>query len=165
MAMTKNQYIRRLIKDCEEALAAKPIGSALLKGSGTNPPRLDAVVSFRCAIYVFREIGGKPETTFERLQEYKKVNVERSCPRLNSPSQVLYVGSSIGNVGQRLRQHVGLTKVRRTYALHIDQWFGGEYEIEVLKYCISQRALQILEDAISFELRPAFGKMGGNNAV
>jgi len=39
----------------------------------------------------------------------------------------------------------------------------GEYKITILVYDEPIEILQIIEDNISYNLKPAFGKMGGNN--
>lgn len=56
-----------------------------------------------------------------------------------------------------------LKKHQKTYALHMKNWFKGEYKISILVYDEPIEILQIIEDNISNNLKPAFGKMGGNN--
>jgi hypothetical protein len=43
-------------------------------------------------------------------------------------------------------------------------WFKGKVKITIYEYDdISIDILQIIEDNLSYNLKPAFGKMGGNN--
>jgi Uri superfamily endonuclease len=74
----------------------------------------------------------------------------------------MYVGSSTTGVKKRIEQHLG-DGPAKTYALHLKHWFEGEYKITVKVYDEPINVLQILEDALSYELQPAFGKRGGNN--
>ena len=52
---------------------------------------------------------------------------------------------------------------KATYALHLSHWFRGEYKVTVKVYNEHSDVLQIIEDALSDELKPAFGKQGSNN--
>lgn len=51
-----------------------------------------------------------------------------------------------------------------TYALQLNYWYKGGYQILVKIYCacVSADVLQIIEDDLSDKLEPAFGKRGGN---
>ena len=97
------------------------------------------------------------------LIEYKS-NKERSCPKINkNTSPVIYVGSSTTGLVKRLSQHFGFGP-SKTYALHLQHWFKGFVSIDVLDYTDTTRpVLQLVEDAISSELMPMFGKQGGNS--
>ena len=50
-----------------------------------------------------------------------------------------------------------------TYALHLSHWFAGKFKITVKQYDVAGDVLQIIEDDLSYSLKPAFGKQGGNN--
>jgi len=147
-------HIENLLKNCVLAKDARPIQEIEV----TDLERLNGIQK---AIYIIEQIGGNPEETFEALSNYKKTN-ERACPKLNAPSRVMYVGSSVTGVKKRLEQHLG-NGPRKTYALHLSSWFNGKYKITVKQYDVSNEILQILEDAFSDELKPAFGKRGSNN--
>ncbi len=87
---------------------------------------------------------------------------QRACPKLNAPSPVLYVGSSTSGVRKRIEQHLG-EGAKDTYALQLKHWFRGKYKITIKVFDQPKEVLQIIEDSLSFELAPAFGKQGGNN--
>ena len=161
-----HHYINMLIADCEAAKQAKArrtfVGVGRYGRHDSVTPDLSQLRTYESAIYVIEQIGGEPKKTFDALKDYKAQG-QRSCPKLNAESPVLYVGSSIGNVGQRLSQHIGPTNMLKTYALHLNCWFDGEYKITVEEFDVPPTVLQILEDAKSHHLKPAFGKMGGNN--
>ena len=64
---------------------------------------------------------------------------------------------------RRIKQHLG-NGPKSTYALHLSYWAAEqEIEIEILQYNVPREVLQLIEDSISSELKPAFGKLGGNN--
>lgn len=147
-------YIDKLMENCQRAKSAKPISEFVLN----DDSELNGI---RKAIYIIEEIGGDSTRTFNALKEYKQVT-KRACPKLNSPSKVLYVGSSTTGLETRIKQHRGHGP-KGTYALHLKQWFKGEYRIRVKVYDEPKEVLQIIEDSISYDLAPAFGKQGGNN--
>ena len=74
----------------------------------------------------------------------------------------MYVGSSTTDVKKRIEQHLG-NGLKDTYALHLSHWFKGKYKITIRVYDEPIEVLQIIEDALSHDLSPAFGKRGGNN--
>lgn len=147
-------YIDNLIKNCLEAKLATPIQEFEV----TDLAKLDGILK---AIYVVEQIDGDPQETYQALASYKQTK-ERACPKLNEPSMVMYVGSSSTGVKSRIEQHIG-NGYKSTFALHLSHWFTGRYKITVKHYDVSNEILQILEDAISYEMKPAFGKRGGNN--
>lgn len=147
-------YIETLIANCEQAKKATPKREFVLE----NTEQLDGVDK---GIYIIEEVGGDAEKTFLALSEYKKTK-DRACPRLNAPSRTLYVGSSTTGFKNRIEQHIG-NGHKGTYALHLSHWFQGKYKITVKIYDESIEVLQIIEDALSYDLSPAFGKQGGNN--
>jgi len=116
---------------------------------------------FQTAVYVIEESGGNPEDTFSAFSRYK-AKKERACAKLNAPCQVMYVGSSTTGVKKRIEQHLGRGN-KGTYALHLEHWFQGTHKIMVKQYDVPKEVLQIIEDDLSFSLKPAFGKQGGNN--
>lgn len=95
------------------------------------------------------------------MSDYKK-SKQRSCPKLNAPSSIMYVGSSTTGIKKRIEQHLG-DGPQNTYALHLKHWFKGKYKITIKIFDEPIEVLQIIEDAISHDLAPAFGKSGGNN--
>lgn len=151
------EYIDRLIANCQAAKEAKP----KLQIEIINQADLSALVGIENATYVIEEVGGNPEETYRALAIFKG-SEDRSCPRLNHPSRVMYVGSSRTDVKNRLAQHIG-DGPKSTYALHLKHWFQGSYKITVTQYDVPHEVLQILEDDLADRLEPAFGKRGGNN--
>lgn len=147
-------YIDRLIERCEEAKRAQPVREFIMND-------LSEIENIGTAIYIIRQVGGNPEETFKNLSAFKKTK-ERSCPALNSPSLVMYVGSSTTGVYKRIKQHMG-DGPKGTYALHLKHWFDGEYTITIKEYDKSREVIQIIEDDLSNQLNPAFGKQGSNN--
>lgn len=148
------QYIDDLVATCETAKLTKPIREI----NGTN---LTALGKVRQAIYVIKQVDGDPNATFEEFKKYK-ASKPRACAKLNAPSTIMYVGSSTTGVKKRIEQHLGIGP-HSTYALHLKHWFNDKYEIVVFEYDTSPKVLQLIEDALSHALRPAFGKMGSNN--
>lgn len=148
-------YIDRLIGFCEQAKKAKPDSEFVMKN-------ICDIKDIGTAIYIIREVGGDPEKTFKALSEYRGKK-ERACPALNKSSEVMYVGSSTTSVYNRIKQHIG-TGPKGTYALHLRHWFEGEYSITIKQYeKLPIEVIQIIEDDLSDQLKPAFGKRGGNN--
>lgn len=147
-------YIDTLISNCQKAKAAKPTKEFLV----TN---VDELQGIKQAIYIIEEIGGDKSQTFKAMKAYKD-RKERSCPKLNEPSQVLYVGSTTTGLHKRIEQHRG-NGPAQTYALHLSHWFTGKYKITVKIFDEPAEVLQIVEDALAHDLKPAFGKTGGNN--
>ena len=151
------EYINKLIASCQAAKEAKP----KLQIEITNVADLSALVGIHKATYVIEEVGGNPEETYRALAIFKG-SKDRSCPRLNHPSRVMYVGSSSTDVKNRLAQHIG-DGPKSTYALHLKHWFKGSYKITVTQYDVPHEVLQILEDDLADRLEPAFGKRGGSS--
>lgn len=147
-------YIKKLINNCNAALKANPIRQFTVS-------ELDELIGINKAIYVIELVDGDPEEVFLQMSKYKSKG-ERKCPKLNSPSNVLYVGSSTKSLKNRIKQHMG-DGHKDTYALHLNYWLINDYKISISQYDVSNEVLQIIEDSISYELSPAFGKMGSNN--
>lgn len=148
------EYIDNLIKNCELAKAAVPVREFVV----ATPSDLDGIVQ---AIYIVEELGGDVNETFEAFSDYKQTKA-RACARRNAPSNVLYVGSSITGLKKRISEHLGDGSAS-TYALQLKHWFKGTHQVTVKVYDVPAAVLQIVEDALAHKLRPAFGKMGGNN--
>lgn len=148
-------YIDELIENCRKAKAASPLREFVVE-------HYDQLGDERAGIYVIEEVGGDPEKTFRAMSDYKRGTQSRACPKLNHPSPVLYVGSSTTGLKSRIKQHVG-DGPAGTYALHLKHWFDGNYRIIVRIYDEPAEVLQIIEDALSHDMEPAFGKKGGNN--
>lgn len=77
-------------------------------------------------------------------------------------SAFMYVGSS-SNIAARLLGHLGFG-AESTYSLHLKSWvtdLSGGFTIDVLFYPeISQDVLCALEDQLSLDAKPMFGRRG-----
>lgn len=166
------RYLDQLIAHCEAAKKAVCIKQIILDKD------ID-ISDISSAIYIIKEKNGNAQITFNQFKKFKndqvlkrkrnknrKNNEEKevvlACPKLNSPSDILYVGSSTTNLKARLYQHTTYSH-KDTYALRLNEWFSGSYEIEVRVYDEKNEILQLIEDDLSFNLKPAFGKRGSNN--
>jgi hypothetical protein len=151
------EYIDKLIENCNLAKKAKPI-----KEFALDINDISTLDSIKNAIYIIEELNGNKQKTFEHLKNYKSKK-ERACPKLNKPSKIMYVGSSTTNLKKRIKEHIG-DGSKRTYSLQLKHWFKGEYKITIKIYDdISRNVLQLVEDNLSCQLKPAFGKQGANN--
>ncbi|ENV73820.1 hypothetical protein F946_00757 [Acinetobacter johnsonii ANC 3681] len=165
--MIDYSYLDTLINDCEIAKQSKPINTYIYSSNEDLETffilhRKELIQEDIFAIYIIKEINGNSEETRFKFEQFKH-NKEIACPKLNhNPSDVLYVGSSSKNVINRLKQHI-LGAHSKTYALRLVNWFQGEYEIEIRTYKVASNILQLIEDNLSHNLHPAFGKTGGNN--
>ncbi|OHE03688.1 hypothetical protein [Sulfurimonas sp. RIFOXYB12_FULL_35_9] len=150
------EYIDTLIKNCELAKEIKPNREFEFNS-------LSDLDNVPIAIYIIEEIAGNIEETFSKLKEYKNKK-ERNCPKLNNASSTLYVGSSITGLKKRIKEHIGYGS-KSTYSLQLKHWFKGNYKITIKVYDdkISREVIQIIEDNLSHQLKPAFGKQGSNN--
>lgn len=147
-------YIDRLIDNCQKAKSAQPLREFVLID-------LLDLANITQAIYIIEQVDGDPKKTFRDFSLFKQLKA-RSCSRQNSPSQVMYVGSSITNPSKRISEHLGKGH-KATYALHLEHWFEGKYRIKIKVYDVPREILQIIEDDLSDALKPAFGKQGGNS--
>lgn len=148
-------YIKTLIANCEHALVTQPERSFVLN-------ELSDLEGVEVAIYIIELTSGDEGSVFLDFVQYKQKR-ERACAKLNSPSRILYVGSSTTGVKARIRQHLGYGPAS-TSALHLKEWCNTPFQIRVLVYPrLPRSVLQIVEDAISHDLKPAFGKSGPNN--
>lgn len=147
-------YLDQLLNACVQAKAATPVQIL-------HTPKLESLAEIKTAVYIIEEKGGNPTLTFEQYKRFRS-SKQRACAKLNQPSQVMYVGSSSTGVKKRVEQHLGFGH-KNTYALHLRHWFTGEYEITIKEYDVSNLVLQLIEDNLAANLKPAFGKTGGNN--
>lgn len=147
-------YIDQLVEDCKQAKLARH--NHVIKGSDAA-----SFKGVKNAVYVIEEIGGDTEQTFKKFEDYK-LEKERACPKPNQANQIMYVGSSVGNLETRIKQHIGKNKNKSTSALNLCWWFFGKIQITAKVYDVSPSVLQIIEDSLHYHLKPAFGKKGGN---
>lgn len=147
-------YLDKLIENCQKAKTATPTREFVMSD-------LSDLAGINNAVYVIEQVDGDPEKTFEDFREFKKTTL-RACARTNAPSSVLYVGSSTTGLKNRISQHLGRGP-KATSALHLEHWFENTYRFRIKVYDIESDVLQLIEDALSDELKPAFGKQGGNN--
>ena len=137
---------------------------------GTHLSKFDHITN---AIYVIEEVGGdigKTRTAFSNYRdEQEKLKNDskefRTCTTVNEQeNRVMYVGSVTKiKLGQRMREHLGDSGKGKASALHLNHWFkdiNGKCKISVKVYGdnVSHRVLEIMEDVLASELRPAFGK-------
>lgn len=161
--MKKFSYLDQLIANCEEAKKALPIREIVLD----NIKDIDKTKGIKSAIYIIQEVNGCPFKTFNDFTLFKegegvKGDKGMRCAQLNSPSEILYIGSSTTSLKGRLKQHtIGVNS--GTYALRLNNWFTGQYLIHIKEYDVSREVLQLIEDDLAFELQPAFGKRGPNS--
>ncbi len=150
-------YIDTLINNCQQAKIAKANQEFII----SDVSELDGL-DIDTAIYIIEQIEGDANKANEDFLNYKKLK-ERKCPKHNkTTSQTMYIGSSTTGLKNRISQHIG-DGHKDTYALNLKHWFKGKYKITIKVYDVSREVLQIIEDDISHQLEPAFGKQGGNN--
>lgn len=164
--MTRNQmtYVEQLIANAAAAQEAadKPVKRyTIYKGDrwDYNPNSKNSSIYTVWATQT--ENYPNPESIFEAMAEYKKTK-QRSCPKVNSPNWCLYVGSCITNLKRRINDHLGYGN-ELTSALQLSHWYYGFWKIEVCEYNTSKEIIQIIEDSLAYDLKPAFGKRGPNN--
>jgi len=150
-------YIDKLIRNCNSAKKANPVDEFVLNLDDLS--KLDNIN--KNAIYTIEELDGNKDDTFEKMKEYKN-KYERKCPKLNIASNIMYIGSSTTNLKKRIKEHMGEGH-KSTYSLQLKHWFYGKYQITVKLYDEDKDVIQIIEDNLSYNLLPAFGKLGSNN--
>jgi len=165
-------YIDQLIRNCESAKRTKPVRSFIMSD-------IEDLKPIKSAIYIISQVSGEePEDIFKKLKKFKEKQKQKifqeqiKTPKLNSPSKVMYVGSSTTGLYKRIKQHIG-DGYEGTYALHLKYWFNkeenqimkNEYEIMIKEYdeTVPREVIQLIEDSRSYDLKPAFGKLGGNS--
>lgn len=155
--MSNFDYIENMIRNCEAAKKAQPIRNFKVKNILNLKKNIK---DGEFAIYIIREIGGDINETFKKLKEHKEATTKtEKYPKLNSASEILYVGLSSTNLITRLKQHIG-KDAKKTYSLKLAAWFTGNYEIEVNIYKGDEAVGQLIEDNLAHNLQPAFGKRG-----
>lgn len=80
-------YIDTLIQNRAKAKKVEPVR----KFEVSTYEVLANLPEIETAIYIIEEINGDSEKTFQNFSEYKKMK-KGTCAKLNSPSNVLYVG-------------------------------------------------------------------------
>jgi hypothetical protein len=150
------KYLEDLIADASIALKALPINERVITDMGD----INSLIVTK-GVYIIEEIKGDSVKTYQNFLDYKSKHLV-AMPKSNTSSDVLYVGSSRNNLKQRLLQHAGYGH-GKTYALHLKDWFKGQVKITIKEYDVSDSVLQLIEDAIAFDLKPAFGKRGSNS--
>ena len=160
-------YLDNLIAECNVAKNAEPY---LTFEFELEFPLSAETIDFselqghQKGIYVIEDMGHERKATFDALKMFKAQQKNMfACPKLNSPSRILYVGSSTTGIMKRLEQHFGVTGARQTSALHANFWFHGKLKVSVYLYEHSRNVIQLIEDGLSAALQPAFGKTGPNN--
>lgn len=86
-----------------------------------------------------------------------KINKDNFLEQFDKKIKYLYVGSS-HNIKKRLIEHMGVGGSKKTYALHLKQWFKEQIEIEVYK--TKNEYLQLFEDIMWDIYKPLLGKRG-----
>jgi hypothetical protein len=103
------------------------------------------------------KFNAKPNNTdFRYSRDNKNIN-----------SKYVYVGSfTTTKLGNRFKQHCGW-KDPKTYSLQLSKWIGDDQLIFTVVYIELEDSLvgQQLEDQLHRELKPLFGKPGGNNKI
>ena len=88
---------------------------------------------------------------------------KRAYARLNSPSSIIYVGSS-EKIHQRIKEHLGFG-AKGTYSLQLSAW-APPLSLSLKLWCAQYPenthtdVLQALEDALWSQLKPMFGRQG-----
>ncbi|WP_397589339.1 hypothetical protein [Sphingorhabdus sp.] len=153
--------------DPARTVVTENFGSLELMQKETVRAGLTEKLGKKCtAIYIIK-LGPNANWTAVRdalnLQKTGKLD-GRAYPQINktAASEYMYVGSSRDCV-KRLIEHLGLG-AKSTYSLHMSSWatsLVGDFEIEILKYTdIDQTVLCAIEDQLSKELKPLFGRRG-----
>ena len=150
-------YLTKLIEDSKIAIKETPSKEKIIFYDG-DVSCLDNVKDFNKGVYIIEEVNGNPSKTFKDFEDHKSKGLV-AMPKANSPNNVMYVGSSQTNLKNRILQHLGYG-YRKTYALHLKDWFKGHIKITIKEYNVSNEVLQLIEDNIGFSEKPAFGRRG-----
>lgn len=115
-------------------------------------------------IYVIELIEANPEQVFAQAKAFHAINTHFACAKINHPAKILYVGSCRQHFARRMLQHF-TEQYPSTYGLHLNQWYQGQVVVRCAVYAdeVLPAVLQLLEDDLSHQLNPAFGKKGANN--
>ena len=104
--------------------------------------------------------------TFDSSNKPHQKGVSYSISRYNSEheSQYLYVGTS-KMVTSRIKQHLGWSKSKGTYAMHLAQWFPKNIDVELeiiqLKSIDIDLVHECIEQTYWNTCQPLFGKRSG----
>ncbi len=162
MNSTETAILDARIADLESAKNAEAKECQRLSGSDTSPADFSELTTKLPALYVIQQVGGDVVKTFKDMTDFKAAK-KRACSKLNMSSQVIYVGSSFEGLTKRMKLHLHENDSKKTFALHMNYWFEGQYQVHIEFYDVTKGVLQILEDTRSQAIKPAFGKLGGNN--
>lgn len=114
----------------------------------------------------------------EKFLDFSSVNKTKNNEKVKhsmhnnkaTDSKFLYVGSSMKNFSDRLKDHLGVKKVNTIYALHLSKWDENiTYSIRIKTYEIKhinnslpvRNIVEIIEQQIWDSLKPIFGKRSG----
>jgi len=179
-ASETNNYNRQYIGDAILLLAHKMITEGNEHKEEILRAISDEFDGIRCCEYENNILNGEDHT--EKISDLKKMFALKdtaSCfdkftcgkkdhsidlETLANSNVALYVGSSTTGLKKRIKEHLG-DGSKSTYSLQLKHWFNGNYKITIKVYDdkISREVIQIIEDNLSHQLKPAFGKQGGNN--
>ncbi len=163
-----NDYIDQLIQHCEEAKNTENRFRETFTRDDYNSGKHELYdPKATKAIYVIKSPGSDLIKTSCYLKDKKK-KTTRAYPRINKPieTDVMYVGSSSTDLKKRLKEHLK-SGHEKTSSLHMETWeeeYRRNIVVEVRYYeeDLSRNVLQIIEDGLSYELKPIFGKPGSN---
>lgn len=155
--------------DPARTVVTKTFASLQMMQKESLSAELTEILGKTCtAIYIIK-LGpdADPIAVRDALNRQKAERLDdRAYPRINKVpiGEYMYVGSSSrGDCVKRLLEHFGFG-YNRTYSLHISAWANGlvgDFEIEILKYTdIEPAVLCAIEDHLSKELKPLFGRRG-----
>jgi len=102
----------------------------------------------------FKIIKNEKQIAMCRLNEKNWGNTQNKC---------LYVGSS-KEIIKRLKEHLGINEAKKTYALHLNKWWGKEnINIDIYEFDNNEnneKDVQTFEDLLWEEYKPLFGRQG-----
>ncbi len=154
----EHEYIDQLIVDCNTAKSFEFDVNPIVIKSSEDLHLLDDCEK---VIYVIEQDSSNYiQDTFDKFALFKATS-DRKCPSANEPSKIMYVGSSSTGPKKRIKEHIG-DGAKATYALNLKYWFEGNYTITVYECDMEPSVLQIIEDNIAYNSKPAFGKRGSN---
>lgn len=150
------------------AVAAWPIAVSELPAASEDCSLLAAVRDWvrgskRCLYYLDCSAPGADLAAIEEAFADAKAQGERAFPRLNLPSECLYVGSS-QSMAKRLSEHLGYG-APGTYALQLRHWaqpLSLRLEFCCARYAevVPHSVVQALEEALWERKAPMFGRRG-----
>jgi hypothetical protein len=169
-------YFDDLIEEIGEAKTTTHIDVEQLEKKDINTEDdLKFLNEYNQAIYVIKQKDGDVKQTRKDFKAARKTQRrkdgsktkkgkvrKKSWPKLvNDPSKIMYVGSSTDNrLHTRIKNHT-LKCSDGTSGLRLNDWFHNDYEITIYIYDTSLGRLRLIEDAMWYDLKPAFGKREG----